>query len=114
MILKKHDEIVSTLISHPPSTIHKHVYIEKNHIPHITQIATTEMKPKDCVPTHTHSDMYECFYILEGTLDGKIAETAIHLEKNDFLCVEPLESHTFINTSLTMTKFIYWTSVSNH
>jgi mannose-6-phosphate isomerase-like protein (cupin superfamily) len=112
MIIKRQQDRVSKPVNHPGSLIQKQVYIENNQIPHTTQIASVILKPHDHISAHTHTNVYECYVILSGTVHAIINNNSIELEPQDFLCVEPQEQHEITNTSAENAMLLYWSIAS--
>ncbi len=76
--------------------IWKKVLIGGGEVPHLTQYAVAKLKPGQVVEEHSHSDMYEVFFVVSGS--GKIVVngeeqsistgTVFTMEPNDVHCVE--------------------------
>ena len=108
MIIKKQRDAELNPVNHPGKPISKLVYIENGQIPHVTQIATVILVPHDHISVHAHTDMYECFFILNGSCTAIINSNAIQLEQQDFICIEPQENHELTNVSDKNTTLLYW------
>ncbi|NCC86455.1 MAG: cupin domain-containing protein [Clostridia bacterium] len=57
-------------------------------------------------PAHYHNIMEENFYILEGEIDVVVDDIVHHLEKGDFIHIEPGEVHYCINNSDATMKMV--------
>lgn len=112
MIIKRQRETISKPVNHPGPLIQKQVYIEHNQIPHTTQIATVILKPHDHISAHTHTNIYECYVVLSGSVQATINNNSIELGPQDFLCVEPKEHHEMANTSEENAALLYWSIAS--
>lgn len=59
----------------------------------LTQIAVTDLKAGDIAGVHTHPDMQEAFFVLDGELEVTLDGQTTHFKKEDFLYVESGTSH---------------------
>jgi len=53
----------------------------------ITQIAITDLKAGEVAAAHTHADMQEGFYVMNGELDIVLDEVTEHCMPEDFVWV---------------------------
>ena len=75
-------------INHPPYTNRKKVYLPKNQIPGVTQVATALFRPGTSFPAHAHSDMSEVFIVLRGQGEFRISYPEEKSPKNKTVTVE--------------------------
>ena len=59
----------------------------------ITQIAVTDLKAGEVAAAHTHADMQEGFYVIEGKLDIVLDGVVEHCKAEDFVWVPCGVSH---------------------
>lgn len=59
----------------------------------ITQIAITRLKQGEMVEEHSHPDMLECFFLINGNLQIKINGAVYQCTENDFIMVDCNERH---------------------
>ncbi|MDE3031192.1 MAG: cupin domain-containing protein [Acidobacteriota bacterium] len=50
-------------------------------------------------PSHRHSHNVEAYFVLDGTVEFRVADQVFEGSQGTFVLVEPGESHTFANTS---------------
>lgn len=50
-------------------------------------------------PLHTHRELHDMFYVLEGTLTMQLEGKPVEVEPGSFVCVAPGTPHTFSNPS---------------
>jgi quercetin dioxygenase-like cupin family protein len=50
-------------------------------------------------PPHTHENLHDMFYVLEGTLTVELEGERLEATAGTFICVPPGTVHTFANTS---------------
>lgn len=62
----------------------------------LTQVAVTLLRQGETAVTHTHPDMQECFYVLEGELDVVLDGEVQHCMAEDFVLVDACTSHELI------------------
>jgi len=74
----------------------------------VTQVAIANFLPGDSVEIHSHYDMEEVFYILEGegtfVVDGK----EIPCTPGTFVKIPAQVPHRMINTGSTVFRFFYY------
>ncbi|MDD7022810.1 MAG: cupin domain-containing protein [Aeromonadales bacterium] len=59
--------------------------------------AVVQFQPGQDFPAHYHNIMEENFYIIEGKIDIVVDGKVNHMEKGDFIHIEPKEVHYCIN-----------------
>lgn len=94
-------------VSHD-KTIKKKVIAKKGDIPHIPQIAQAILKPGNRVKQHSHSDLYEVFYIESGEVQVKVNNQENTLKAGDIITIEPNDIHEFENKSEVDVKMFYF------
>ena len=57
-------------------------------------------------PLHRHGELYDMFYVLEGTLTMTLEEEVRRAAAGTFVCVPPGVPHTFSNTSSEPVRFL--------
>jgi len=96
MFIKKLAEIPLSEVSHNPE-IAKKVIISNGAIPKLTTFSQSYFKPGQTCTSHTHSDMWEVYYINEGvmtmTCDGVVTEH----HPGETVVIEPGEAHSASN-----------------
>ncbi|CAL1125771.1 unnamed protein product [Cladocopium goreaui] len=60
-------------INHEPFTDEKKVFVRKGEVPPLTQVSVADFKDGGYFEAHDHEDMFEIFYVLNGS--GKFAIT---------------------------------------
>lgn len=84
--------------SHNPK-VFKKVLITNGQIPNLTNFTQAVFPPGEIASEHSHSDMYEVFFIEEGQAQIKINGQVYPLSKGDCLTAEPGDSHEVSNPS---------------
>lgn len=54
----------------------------------ITQIGVTDLRAGEVAESHSHSDMQEAFYVLNGELDIILDGDVVHCKAEDFVWVK--------------------------
>lgn len=73
----------------------KRVLLSKNEtLSDLTQIAITKLKAGNCVESHSHTTMEECFIIRSGEIQITIEGIVILCKKDDYLHILAGESHS--------------------
>ena len=97
MKLNNLQQISTQAVSHNPE-IQKKVMLNSEDMPHLTNFSQARFAPGQIAINHSHSDMYEVFFVQSGTaiicLDGK----EIKLTPGSCIMVEPGEEHQITNT----------------
>ena len=57
-------------------------------------------------PLHSHEQLHDMFYVLEGVLEMRLGEDTLLLEPGTFVCVPPGVAHTFSNPSDSPVRFL--------
>jgi mannose-6-phosphate isomerase-like protein (cupin superfamily) len=57
-------------------------------------------------PLHSHEQLHDMFYVLEGTLTVVVNGQTIDAEPGAFVCVPPRTSHTFGNSTGAPVRFL--------
>lgn len=77
--------------------IQKFVIIDKSTIQNITQLSEVLLPPGAQVEGHSHKDIYEIFLMKDGLIRFGVEGKDIVLKQNNYLIVEPCESHSLHN-----------------
>lgn len=62
----------------------------------LTQIAVTLLRKGETAVAHTHPDMQECFFVIEGELDVTLDGEVQHCVAEDFVLVSACTSHELV------------------
>lgn len=79
--------------------IQKKTIIDNHKIPNLTNFSQAIFKAGQIAPTHSHSDMWEVFFVESGTGIIKVNNVEFLLEKGFYIMVEPNDNHEIINNS---------------
>jgi quercetin dioxygenase-like cupin family protein len=86
-----------TITSHNQK-ISKEVVFGKGEVPHITQLAIAHIKASQEVEAHSHSDMYEVFFVESGSSgELNINGEVFQISRGCSFVVEPNEFHSITN-----------------
>lgn len=92
------DKIPKEKVSHNED-IFKQVLLRNQEIPHITNFARTTLKKNQQIENHVHTDMFETFFIIEGSGRATINSESFDLKSGVCLVIEPNDAHSFVCTS---------------
>lgn len=79
--------------------IEKKIIIDNNKIPHLTNFSQGIFKPGQIASAHSHSDMWEVFFVESGRGIIKVNSQEFLLEKGLYIIVEPNDNHEITNNS---------------
>ena len=91
-------QLENKTVSHNKN-IQKRTIIHNHVVPHLTNFSQAVFKPKQVAHTHSHSDMWEVFYVESGSGMIVVNGQEYRLTKGTCIMVEPEESHEIINNS---------------
>lgn len=77
--------------------ISKEVLLGKGEVPHITQFAIAHVGVGQRVEAHSHSDMYEVFFVVKGSGELNVNGEIFRISKDDTFVIEPNEPHSITN-----------------
>jgi quercetin dioxygenase-like cupin family protein len=63
-------------------------------------------------PPHSHEQLHDMFYVLEGTLTMRVGDEIRTLEPGSFACIPPGTVHTFSNQSDAPVRFLNFNTPS--
>jgi quercetin dioxygenase-like cupin family protein len=98
MKYKTLNEIALEKVSHNED-IYKQVLLRNNEIPHITNFARATLKKNQQIEKHVHADMFETFFIIEGSGRANINSESFDLKPGVCIIIEPNDAHSFVCTS---------------
>ena len=79
--------------------IQKKVIIENNVVPNLTNFSQAVFKPQQIAHIHSHSDMWEVFYVESGSGLMIVNQQEYQLTRGVCIMVEPEDTHEIINNS---------------
>ena len=79
--------------------IKKKLIITNGKIPRLANFAQAKFAPGQIAHAHVHEDMWEVFYVEDGSGIIKINDQEYQLKKGITVTVEPQETHEIINNS---------------
>jgi quercetin dioxygenase-like cupin family protein len=85
------NEIPYEPVSHDPGL--KKKVLAKGILPFVSQISHIILQPGTIVSEHSHSDYFEVFYCIRGTVVFSIKGESASIQKGHLLIVEPGEPH---------------------
>ena len=94
-------------VSHNPE-ISKQVMLRAGMLPNLTNFSQARFQPGQVASAHTHSDMYEVFFVESGEGTIHIDGVAYPMKPGTCIAVEPGEVHEVTNggdQALTLTYF---------
>jgi quercetin dioxygenase-like cupin family protein len=94
-------------VSHQPG-IFKKVLLESGELPGLTNLSQAVFEPGEFVSGHSHSDMWEIFFVRSGGGRIRIDGVEAALEKDDCWVVEPGEVHEISNDGDTALVLLYF------
>lgn len=94
-------------VSHNPA-ITKKVMLRSGDLPHLTNFAQAYFTPGQVATLHSHSDMWEVFFVEAGTGTIRIDDNPVPLEVGTCVVVEPGEAHEVSNTGSTTLVLTYF------
>lgn len=86
--------------------IRKQTLLKYGEMPGLTQFCLAELASGQEVEAHSHSDMYEVFFILEGSLDFSVDFKRFALTAGDAVLIFPKERHFLENTNTETARFL--------
>ena len=92
------DKLENKSVSHNQA-IKKKTIIDNEIVPHLTNFSQAIFKPQQIANIHSHSDMWEVFYVESGKGIMIVDGQEYTLTKGTCIMVEPEESHEIINNS---------------
>ena len=92
------DNLENKTVSHNKN-IQKKTILDNNIVPHLTNFSQALFKPEQIAHIHSHSDMWEVFYVESGDGIMIVDDRQYTLTKGTCIMVEPEESHEIINNS---------------
>jgi quercetin dioxygenase-like cupin family protein len=101
------DQIEETGVSHNPE-IKKKVILDKNYIPKLMTFGQATFQPGQSVDSHTHTTMFEVFYIQSGKATFIVNGQSIDLKSGDCISIEPGEVHTQKNPFSEPVTWLYF------
>jgi len=93
--------------------IKKKLIISNDKVPNLTNFAQAVFTAGQISPAHSHSDMWEVFYVESGTGIMKVNEVEYKLEKGVTITVAPTEKHEIINNSFQELVLNYFGILDN-
>jgi len=94
------------------TSISKRVLVRNGQIPHITQIAQTEIPPGGIIEEHSHPTMCEVFLVIKGTGELLVEGQNISLQEGSFFWFAPQQKHQIHNTNPTISLRLSYFGVS--
>lgn len=85
-------------VSHNKNILKKTI-IDNHKIPHLTNFSQAIFKTGQVAPVHSHSDMWEVFFVESGRGIIKVNDQEFLLEKGVYIVVNPHDNHEIINNS---------------
>ncbi len=104
-------QLLSESNTHNPK-ISKRVLIKNGQIPHLTNFTQAIFPPKELASTHSHTDMYEIFFIEKGKGIMKVNVKIYSLKPGICVIIEPGDTHEFINNSNTKNLIITYLGIT--
>ena len=92
------DNLETKTVSHNKN-IEKKVILDRGAVPNLTNFSQAIFKPKQVAYAHSHSDMWEVFYVESGSGLMIVNEQEYQLQKGVCVMVEPNDRHEIINNS---------------
>jgi len=86
--------------------IRKQVFLGRGVAPGLTQLCVTEFKPGQSVEAHSHPDMWEAFWVLEGELHFQVDGENLALTAGEGVCLMPGEIHALSNDGPATARFL--------
>lgn len=93
--------------THNPK-ITKKVFIKKGDVLHLTNFTQAEFPPGEIAKSHSHSDLYEIFFVKKGRGIIKLNGQKHKINEGDCITVEPGDTHEVINSSSEKMVLIYF------
>ncbi|MEM7793450.1 MAG: cupin domain-containing protein [Cyanobacteria bacterium P01_C01_bin.118] len=100
-------ELADQGVSHN-AAIRKKVMLQPGDIPHLTNFSQATFVPGQVANAHSHSDMYEVFFVSAGNGTMRVNEVDQELTPGVCILVEPGDLHEVVNTGeepLVLTYF---------
>lgn len=97
----------SVPVSHNPE-LNKNLILAGGVVPKLTNFSTVRIAPGMSVAPHSHRDMYEVFWVNEGSAEALVASRQLALATGDCLVVEPGEDHQIKNCGAQDLVFVYF------
>lgn len=88
--------------------IYKQIFLRNGEVPHITAFSRAKIKRGQEIEPHSHQDMYEVFFVLEGAGELEVARKQFKLKQGDCICIAPKEIHSFRCTSEEPLALLYF------
>ncbi len=88
----------SDAVSHNPA-IQKKVMLKAGELPHLTNFSQAKFAPGQVAAAHAHGDMYEVFFVSQGSGLIRVNGTNYPLESGTCIAIEPGEVHEVMNNS---------------
>ena len=97
------DEVPSI---HNPE-INKHEILHAGDVPHIDKVGQVKFAPGQIIPFHTHTDVYEIFFIRTGNGVIRCNGQELAVREGTCIVIEPNEAHEVENTGSDTMLLIY-------
>lgn len=94
-------------VSHNPE-IEKKVMLEAGDLPHVANFSQATFGPGQAASLHVHVDMYEVFFVEDGSGVIRVDSKAHPLKAGTCVVVAPGEEHELINTGATELVLTYF------
>lgn len=94
-------------VSHNPDIL-KRVIVENGQFSNLINFASSQFSPGQVAPGHTHSDMTEVFFALDGAGQIAFSDSTVSLAKGECVVVEPGEWHEVSNPGVQPLTLLYF------
>lgn len=90
------------------AAIRKKVMLAPGEVPHLTNFSQAVFTPGQVATAHSHADMYEIFFVSEGSGTMVVNNSVLPLRPGTCILVEPGDSHEVANTGQELLVLTYF------